>query len=112
MQLFIEEYASAFFILIVLLQQIFWYSPVKHSHLEWPIIVEYFLAFLHAEKWVEESIFDQWIDTIGWIWTDGSMIIVLIRILWSMIDTIDQREKSFTDGSILSVVSMTNSIDR
>jgi hypothetical protein len=26
--------------------------------------------------------------------------------------TIDQKEKSLTDGSILSVVSMTNSIDR
>jgi hypothetical protein len=92
MQLFIEENASAFFILTVLLQQIFWLSPFKPSYLPRPIIEEY---FLHLEKWAGEPIFDQWIDTIGWIWTDGSMVIVLIRILWSMIDTIDQREKIF-----------------
>jgi hypothetical protein len=95
MQLFIEEYTSAFFILTVLLQQIFWHCPFKPSYLPRPIIEEYFLAFLHLEKWAGEPIFDRWIDTIGWIWTDGSMVIDLIRILWSMIDTIDQREKIF-----------------
>ncbi len=95
MQLFIEEYISAFFILTVLLQQICWHSPFKPSYLPWPFIEEYFLAFLHLEKWAEEPIFDRWIDTIGWIWTDRSMVIVLISILWSMIDTIDQREKIF-----------------
>jgi hypothetical protein len=94
MQLFIKEITSAFFILTVLVQQIFWHSPLKPLYLPRPIIEEYFLAFLHLEKQAEESIFDQWIDTIGWIWTDGSMVIVLIRILWSMIDTIDQREKN------------------
>ncbi len=65
MQLFIEEYTSAFFILTVLLQQIFWHSPLKTLYLARPII--------HVEKWVEEPIFDWWIDTIGWIWTDGSI---------------------------------------
>ncbi len=95
MQLFIEEYTSAFFILTVLLQQILWHSPFKPSYLPRPIIEEYFLAFLHLEKWEGELIFDRWIDTIGWIWTDGSMVIVLISILWSMIDTINQREKTF-----------------
>jgi hypothetical protein len=40
------------------------------------------------------------------------MVISLARILKSIIDTIDQKEKSLTDGSILSVVSMTNSISR
>ncbi len=53
---------------------------------------------------VGEPIFDQWIDTIGWIWTDGSMVIGLTRM--DMIDTIDQREKIFSRRSILSVVSI------
>jgi hypothetical protein len=35
----------------------------------------------------------------------------LTSILWSTINAVDQKEKSFTDGSILSVVSMTDSID-
>ncbi len=60
MQLFIEEYTSVFFILAVLLQKIFWHSPFKPSYLARPIIEEYFLAFLHVEKWVEELIFDPW----------------------------------------------------
>jgi hypothetical protein len=37
---------------------------------------------------------DRCIDTVGWMWTDGSMSIGLTRILWSIIDTID-REKIF-----------------
>jgi hypothetical protein len=57
------------------------------------------------------SIFDWWIDNIGWKWTDGLMVISLTRILWSMIDTIDQKNKSLTDGSILKFIIMTNSID-
>jgi hypothetical protein len=92
---FIEEYTFAFFILTILLQQIFWHSPFKPLYLTQTIIEDYFLAFLRVEKWVGEPIFDRWIDTIGWIWTDGSMVIVLVRILWSMINTIDQRGKTF-----------------
>jgi hypothetical protein len=46
------------------------------------------------------------------MWTGGSMAISLTRILWSIIDTIDQKEKFFTDESILLMVSMTDSIDR
>ncbi len=40
------------------------------------------------------------------------MVIILTRILWSIVDTIDQKEKLLTDGLILSMVSMTYSIDR
>jgi hypothetical protein len=64
MQLYIEEYTSVFFFLTVLLQQILWRSPFKTSNLARPIIEEYFLAFLHVEKWVWELIFDRWIGTI------------------------------------------------
>jgi hypothetical protein len=41
MQLFIEEYTSASFILTALLQQIFWHSPFKLPYLARPIIEEY-----------------------------------------------------------------------
>jgi hypothetical protein len=90
---------------------IFWHSPYKPSYLAWPIIEEYFLAFLHVGKWVGEPIFDRWINTISWISTDGFMVIVLKSILWSMIDTIDQREKIFNRWINTSVASMTNSIN-
>jgi hypothetical protein len=65
MQLFIVEYTSAFFILTVLLQQIFWHSHFKPLYSMRPIIEEYFLAFCHVKKWVGERIFEQWINTIG-----------------------------------------------
>jgi hypothetical protein len=65
MQLFIEKYTSAFFILTVLLKQIFWHSPFKPSYLPRPIIEEYFLAFILLEKWAGELVFDRWINTIG-----------------------------------------------
>jgi hypothetical protein len=61
---------------------------------------------------IGESVSDRWIDTIDWKWTDGSIVISLTRILWSMIDTIGQKEKIFNDVSILLEVSMTNSINR
>ncbi len=35
--------------------------------------------------------FDQWIDTIDWVCTDGSMAIGQIRFLWSIVDTTDQK---------------------
>jgi hypothetical protein len=60
---------------------------------------------------IGESIFNRWIDTIGWKWTDGSMIIGLTRILWSMIDTIDQKEKIF-NWWIDAIGGMTNGIER
>ncbi len=68
MQLFIEEYTFFFFILTVLLQQIFWHSPFKPSYLARPITEKYLLTFLHVEKWVGEvgePIFDRRVDTIG-----------------------------------------------
>jgi hypothetical protein len=104
---FIEEYTSVFHFNSS--QQIFWYSPFKPSYLFtaaycWRILLLRSLSF--RKMVIGASISDRWIDTIGWNWIDGSMVIGLTRILWSMIDTIDQKEKSLTDGSILSVVSI------
>ncbi len=52
---------------------------------------EYLLIFPSFRKLGTD--FDRWIDTIGYMWTYRSMVICLTRILWSMIDTIDQKEK-------------------
>ncbi len=40
-------------------------------------------------------------------WIDGHWF---NKVLWSIIDTIDKKEKSFTNGLVLAVVSMTDSI--
>jgi hypothetical protein len=39
--------------------------------------------------------FDRWIDTIDWVFTDGSMAIGQIRFLCLIVDTTDQKEKIF-----------------
>ncbi len=69
MQLFIEEYTFVFHFNCS--QQIFWHSAFKLSYLQRPIVEEYFYWVLfHSEKWWPMTI-----DTIGWKWTDGSMVI-------------------------------------
>jgi hypothetical protein len=75
MQLFIEEYTSAFFILTVLQQQIFWQSPFKPSFLSRPIIEEYFLAFLHVCRNTGRGTDFLLMDQYHWLnmnrWIDG-----------------------------------------
>ncbi len=56
-------------------------------------------------------IFNWWIDTIRWMWTSESMAIGLTRILWSINDTFNQKEKIFYRWIDTIGVSMTNSID-
>ncbi len=107
MRLFIEENTSVFFIFLivtVLLQQIFWHSPFKPSYLARPIIEEYFLAFLHVEKWVGEvgePIFDRWVDGHR---SDKDFVID---------DRYYRSKKKIFNPWIDTIgVSMTNSIDR
>jgi hypothetical protein len=56
---FIEEYISVFFVLTVCCNRSFDTISLNHNtYLARPIIEEYFLAFLHVEKWVGDPIFD------------------------------------------------------
>jgi hypothetical protein len=111
---FYWKFSSAFFILTVLQQRIFWHSPFKPSYLARPIIEEYFLAFLHVCRKMGRGTNFLPMDryhrlNMNW-WIDGHGFVKDF--------VIDDRyyrskgKKSLTDGSIISVVSMTNSIDR
>ncbi len=96
MQLFIEGYTSAFFILTVLQQQIFWHSPFRPSYLAQPIIEEYFLAFLHVCRKMGRGTdflpMDRYYRLNMNRWIDGHRS---EKDFGLMIDTIDQREKIF-----------------
>jgi hypothetical protein len=108
MQLFIEEHTSAFFNLTVLLQQIFWHSPFKPSYVPRPIIEEYFLAFLHLEKWAEEPIFDRWIDTIGGQHDQKYRSIASVSIHQSIADYVHLWLRWPSNHSSISAYSLTN----